>query len=286
MSCKLKFYEIDDFYIDYLRQFDDTVPKTKIENRKENRKYTGILFNIDNMDYLAPLSSFKEKHNKIKEKIDFIKIGNYAVVNLNNMIPVKKNVIHPVNFNNIKDVKYRHLLQNEYKIIKDKSKKIFNNADILYRKVTLYNEPIAKRCCNFKLLEEKCLGYNFEKQFIFMLHEHEQWIDTNGLKGKKLILENANLSGMRISNYNLMNSSLKNSDLSNCIIHADLQSANLNGIKINEKTKWIGSNLTNAKIDKDTFSIIKKQINSNLEKHNYGLNCLKTTLKEAAITKE
>lgn len=34
--------------------------------------------------------SFKPKHKKMKESVDFIKIKDYAVININNMIPVPK----------------------------------------------------------------------------------------------------------------------------------------------------------------------------------------------------
>ena len=40
------------------------------------------------MKYFAPLSSYTPKHDKMKNGLDFIKIGNYAVININNMFPV------------------------------------------------------------------------------------------------------------------------------------------------------------------------------------------------------
>lgn len=40
------------------------------------------------MNYFASLSSFKAKHEKMKNGLDFIKIGDYAVINLNNVFPV------------------------------------------------------------------------------------------------------------------------------------------------------------------------------------------------------
>ena len=61
---------------------------TKIESRKFKRKYIGILFNINEKLYIAPLSSYKKKHDNMKERIDFIKIGDKSVINLNNMFPV------------------------------------------------------------------------------------------------------------------------------------------------------------------------------------------------------
>ena len=51
------------------------------------RKYIGIVFQINDMEYFAPLSSFKPKHEKIERGIGFYQILRYAVINLNNMFP-------------------------------------------------------------------------------------------------------------------------------------------------------------------------------------------------------
>ena len=55
------------------------------------------------MNYFTPLSSYKPKHDKMKNCLDFLKIGNYAVININNMFPVPegeyqypRNQKHPV----------------------------------------------------------------------------------------------------------------------------------------------------------------------------------------------
>jgi len=45
---------------------------------------------INGFYYFAPLSSFKFKRKKMKKSVDFIKIKDYAVININNMIPVAK----------------------------------------------------------------------------------------------------------------------------------------------------------------------------------------------------
>lgn len=62
---KLFFYEVDDSYIEYLSQFDSHVMFSKIESRKFKRKYIGILFHIEEKSYIAPLSSYKTKHDKM-----------------------------------------------------------------------------------------------------------------------------------------------------------------------------------------------------------------------------
>lgn len=56
------------------------------------------VFQINDMEYFAPLSSFKPKHEKMKEGLDFIKILRYAVINLNNMFPVPYSERVYVNF--------------------------------------------------------------------------------------------------------------------------------------------------------------------------------------------
>ena len=160
-DAKLSFYEVDD-YIEYLSKFDSHVMHTKIESRKFKRKYIWILFKINEKLYIAPLSSYKEKHNRIKENIDFIKIGNKSVINLNNMFPVQKENIAIVNIEKEEDINYKQLLRNEYALCIPKFKKIIKNAKNLYKQVTIYNMPIKNRCCNFKLLEEKCLEFNLK----------------------------------------------------------------------------------------------------------------------------
>ena len=56
------------------------------------------LYEVDSqyVKYFAPLS-FKSKHKKMSESIDFVKIKDYAaVININNMIPVPNEKFHLV----------------------------------------------------------------------------------------------------------------------------------------------------------------------------------------------
>lgn len=160
MYKKLNFYEVKDEYIEYLSKHDANIMNAKIKERKFKRKYIGILFEINNVLYIAPLSSYKEKHNKMKERIDFIKIGNKSVINLNNMFPVNQKNIERVEIEKEKDENYRQLLRNEYNLCVPKFKRIIKNANDLYKQVVKYDMPIKQRCCNFKLLESICIEYN------------------------------------------------------------------------------------------------------------------------------
>ena len=156
---KLYFYEVDDEYVEYLSKYDANMMYTKVENRNFKRKYIGILFEIQNNYYISPLSSYKNKHNDMEDTLDFIKIGNKAVINLNNMFPVKLENITKVQIEKQVDEKYKQLLRNEYELCVTKFRKIIKNAKVLYKQVVIYNMPIKKRCCNFKFLEEKCEQY-------------------------------------------------------------------------------------------------------------------------------
>ena len=156
---KLYFYEVSDEFIEYLSQYDKKIMYSKVETRKFKRKYIGILLRVNDLNYIAPLSSFKEKHNGMKDGIDFIKIGNKSVINLNNMFPVLLEEITKVIIEEERDVNYKQLLRDEYNICIPKFKKILRNARVLYNQVVKYKMPIRKRCCDFRKLELKCVEY-------------------------------------------------------------------------------------------------------------------------------
>ena len=159
----ISFYEVDDDYIDYLRQFDRKILSTKEGDRKYSRKYIGIMLHNRNHKYFIPLSSYKpETYDSMYESKSFKKIGNMAVLRINNMIPVTDEVIHPINFNSISDSNYKYLLLSEYRIIKNREKEIRTDSRIIYyyrindknKNKSLYN-----LCCDYQLLEEKSKNY-------------------------------------------------------------------------------------------------------------------------------
>ena len=166
MYKKLKIVKIDYKYCDYLRNYDNKV----IYNMglKELRPFIGVLFNIGIYEYFAPLSSPKEKHKSLRNKLDLIKIdnGKYGVVNLNNMIPVTSNNYVEFDLNkktNIKSELQRiTLLTKQLRWLTQNKKEIYRKSKLLY---DLYkNDKLSKnikdRCCNFPLLEIKCNVYN------------------------------------------------------------------------------------------------------------------------------
>ena len=109
----MRFYHIENKYIDFLRQFDPRV----LYNKNEQRPYIGIIFEIEDIRYYALLSSPKPKHIHMKNNLDFRKIdsGKLGAVNLNNMIPVPDSVLIPIHIGEITDPKYRRLLNEQYR---------------------------------------------------------------------------------------------------------------------------------------------------------------------------
>ena len=162
---KLKLVKINSEYCDYLRRFDKRVPYNF--DKKINRPFVGILFKVGNCKYFAPLSSPKEKHLKMKNSIDFLKLdgGKLGAINFNNMIPVRKDNIKLIDlnedFNIISDEKYKMLLQNQIFWLNRNIEKVYSKSYKLYEKYVSkkLDSKIAKRCCNFKLLEQKCREY-------------------------------------------------------------------------------------------------------------------------------
>lgn len=143
MYRKFKIVKIDSKYCDYLRNFDEKVIYNAFD--KQLRPFIGVLFIVGKYEYFAPLSSPKEKHKRLKNQIDLIKIedGKLGVINFNNMVPVMKKQL-------------RWLTTNK--------KEIYTKSNLLYNlyKNNKLSSNVRNRCCNFILLETKCEDYNKE----------------------------------------------------------------------------------------------------------------------------
>lgn len=166
MIINLKIVRVSSEYCDFLRKYDNKVAYNKFE--KELRPFIGILFQIDTCEYFAPLSSPKEKHKSMKNTIDFFKIknGELGAVNFNNMIPVTKENYTLVDLHKetltLAELKYQKLLRDQLSWLNANYIQVKNKSFKLYNLYNLGKLPsnIKNRCCNFKLLEEKCLEYN------------------------------------------------------------------------------------------------------------------------------
>lgn len=141
MSIEL--YEINPKYIDYLISYAPHLFQNKQLGQFNERKYIGVILYINGMKYFAPLSSFKSKHEKMKNRLDFIKIGNYAVININNMLPVPDREYTYVDIPKVKNPQYRKLLMAEYRIIRKMQTVCYSRYNLttyfLYDRLTIYS---------------------------------------------------------------------------------------------------------------------------------------------------
>ena len=99
----MRFYNIKDDYITFLRQYDMKIT----ENKQEARPYVGVVLEINGIHYYAPFTSPKPKHQKMKNGKDFRKInqGIYGAINFNNMIPIVAEALIEIDINNMEDEK-------------------------------------------------------------------------------------------------------------------------------------------------------------------------------------
>lgn len=166
MRPKLMLVKLDSKYCDYLRKYDSKVPYNY--DRKKNRPFVGVLFEVNDFKYFAPLSSPKAKYLKMHDNVDFLKLknGELGAVNFNNMLPVTLNNVIMIDLDSKTSVKkeelYRKMLKEQLYFLNRRRASLYRKASNLYLNYMNKKLPtsIYNRCCNFPLLEEKWREYN------------------------------------------------------------------------------------------------------------------------------
>lgn len=165
----MQLYRVSGEYYNYIKQFDSKVPYLKDD--KKNRPFVGIVLEINEVSYYAPLTSPKPKHKKMKNAIDFEKIdgGVYGAINFNNMIPVPDSEVVVVDTviaesDTKAEIDYKNLLVNQLSWCQKNETVLINKAANLRRVIDnpVFNN-VKKRCCDFELLEEKCREYEEQR---------------------------------------------------------------------------------------------------------------------------
>jgi protein AbiQ len=78
-----------------------------VEYGERLKLHVGILLTIGDFHYYVPISSAKPKHQKMSNSLDFHKLQDestgylYAVLNINNMIPVPDNCLTQLKYNQV-----------------------------------------------------------------------------------------------------------------------------------------------------------------------------------------
>ena len=160
----MDFYYVSDDYIRFLKQVDKRVP----DNDNGTRPYIGVVVEIAGVEYYAPLTSPKPKHQGMRNGKDFRRIsgGKYGAINFNNMIPVPRDALTRIIIDDVEDQAYRRLLRNQYTYIQSDAAQIVKTAERLRALVmtddgqlNTYDKVIKKRCCDFMALERALADY-------------------------------------------------------------------------------------------------------------------------------
>lgn len=156
----MKIVHIKNFIIDDYKKIDNRV----LDNKKNKQRPYLLMIKFPNkhdLSWVVPLSS--PSQNKLKKKnkrsvfhhfINDNKGKTLAILQFNNMVPVKDGMYDNVDFST-QDEKYKNLLQKQFKIIKKDKDIIFDKFSKTLLTANRKDIPI---CCDFLKLANRCLN--------------------------------------------------------------------------------------------------------------------------------
>lgn len=154
----IKFYDVDTNYINFLRKIDNQIPNMSYESH--DKFVCGVVLNIDDVEYYAPISHFNKP-----QKTNFPIIDNGKIISTVRfcfMFPALHSVLKKKNFKKISelDPKYADLLSTEYKYCKSHIEELTKRAYSVYKIGCNKNHCLNYTCCDFKKLESYYTQYN------------------------------------------------------------------------------------------------------------------------------
>ncbi|MCD8023050.1 MAG: type III toxin-antitoxin system ToxN/AbiQ family toxin [Lachnospiraceae bacterium] len=170
MTSSLHVYRMDMKYIRDLQKIDSGVMSVSPQIGKEERPFLGVIVMCNGYKYCVPLSKPKEKHKRMRNKIDFKKIevdGELlGVLNFNLMVPVKDAQIKKIDtiirkHDNYETKVRKAYLAKELNWCNEYASDIRNTANVLYQKYISGDSFSARaQCLDFPKLENACEKYN------------------------------------------------------------------------------------------------------------------------------
>lgn len=153
----LYFYDVDERYIDFLKQYDEQVPDIKYSNN--NKFVCGIVLSVNNIDYYAPISHLKNKQQTNLQIYDESRV--ISTIRFSFMFPAIPDVLTKKEFSIIakSDRKYADLLQAEYEFCSKNIDTIHKKAIAVYQIGCNKEHRLNYTCCDFKLLEQHYKEY-------------------------------------------------------------------------------------------------------------------------------
>lgn len=170
----MEWINVNEKYLDYLRETERRIPKTDYGTDKY-KPFFGVLFEVGDLYYITQVSHPQDRHKRLKQQKDFFKLFDpnirgrlIAVVNLNYMFPIPKEQTSPFIKKNIHTYRtfktekeksqYIDLLDTELAIIN--SMDLGTKAQELYRlKYDSPDDDVSKRCIDFKAMEQLAVKY-------------------------------------------------------------------------------------------------------------------------------
>ncbi len=142
----MKFYTLSNEYISFLQQFDTKVPNNNGENYKYKKVFVGVVLELGNHKFIAPLTSYKPAQEKINSSsCSAFKLhertnaeNKLGLIALNYMIPVQDSDLIELDID-AQDEMYKKMLYLQYEFIKS------NRSEILTRATKLYEHIVNKR---------------------------------------------------------------------------------------------------------------------------------------------
>jgi len=155
----MKFYDIDEAYIDYLKTIDRQVPDIKYTSN--NKFVCGVVLDINSIMYYAPISHLTKKQ---QTNLQILNKGKaIATIRFSFMFPAPApaSVLHIKDFAKIAktDQAYADLLAAEYKWCDGNKEDIYKKAASVYKIGCNKNHVLNYTCCDFNLLEQKYSNY-------------------------------------------------------------------------------------------------------------------------------
>ena len=179
---KLRLYSVSDGYIEYLQGKYHSVYSNIIDSRTHTRKYLGVVLKIGEYNYYVPLSSPKKSDyqwagQKMVIKKSIVPIIRIVVRNvrgqkelkgtlrISHMIPVPESELELYDIAQEKDMAYKDAVQSEIIFIRKNSRKIIENAKLLYKQKQEKDGTAAyvKVALDFMRLEDACREFAEQK---------------------------------------------------------------------------------------------------------------------------
>lgn len=160
-NMKLKFYEVDSEYIEYLRKYgDDKIPK--VDYKRHKKFFCGIVLTINQFNYFAPVSSYNKKMHTSFLIMDKDKnsqeLKPISSLRFSFMFPCPIEYLSQKDFSK-EDTKYQNLLRKELDYCNKNKNKIIKTANEVYKLGLSENSRSKFNICDFKTLEQKSLEY-------------------------------------------------------------------------------------------------------------------------------